>query len=224
MSKSGPAKVATTRSCLFAISLACTHDTRGGSVFECELLSDYVGMIVARFSGPNAAVLFANEAGGHRWQRVPPTERSGRRQSSTITVAVLPEATDQELDRLPESELEITTTRGGGPGGQNRNKVETCVMMRHKPTGLSVRCESERSQHANRKIAKAWLLAKINQRMAVASRSATDDLRRSQIGTGERSDKIRTVQEKNGIVVNHRTGRKIPVERYMKGDVGAISG
>ena len=90
------------RSCLCVISLAFTASMRGGSVFEYELLSDYVGMLVARFSGPRAAQLFSNEAGGHRWQRVPPTERNGRRQSSTVTVAVLPEATDAEIDLTME--------------------------------------------------------------------------------------------------------------------------
>ena len=104
------------------------------------------GCIVASINGPHVEQIFANESGGHRWQRIPPTERHDRVHTSTVTVAVLHEPTDGEL-RIPDSDLDITTTRGSGPGGQNRNKVESVIVIRHKPTGITVRVEDERSQH-----------------------------------------------------------------------------
>ncbi len=112
---------------------------RASTVFDLTLLEERDGFLSFQVEGPAATQVFGQEGGGHRWQRVPPTERRGRVHTSTITVAVLAVPTPQECALHPD-DLLITTTRGSGPGGQNRNKVETEVVVTHKPTGLQVRC------------------------------------------------------------------------------------
>jgi len=117
---------------------------------DLTLLEMRPGIAIFKASG-NTGV-FREESGGHRWQRVPPNERSGRVHTSTVTVAVLPVPTPQEF-KLNESDLEILACRGSGPGGQNRNKTSTAIQMRHKPSGLVVRSEGERSQFQNKQLA-----------------------------------------------------------------------
>ena len=174
-------------------------------------------MIVFRVSGDEAAPLFADESGGHRWQRIPPTERNGRVQTSTITVAVLPEPESFTAD-IPPSDLEWSTTRGSGPGGQNRNKVETCVVVKHIPTGLSVRCETERSQYRNRQLAFDLLRSRLQQREqdSLDSQRAAD--RKGQVGCGARGDKRRTIRVKDGVVKDHLTGKSWNYGRYVEGN------
>src|SRR5262245_27706860 len=133
-------------------STACTSRWPSGGAFEVELITQRDAILVFRAWGFNASGVFANESGGHRWQRIPPTERHGRVHTSTVTVAVLPEPAPQEVT-LNDKDLEFGTTRGSGPGGQNRNKVETVVVLKHKPSGIVVRCETERSQQRNRELA-----------------------------------------------------------------------
>jgi peptide chain release factor 1 len=161
-------------------------------------------------------VAFRHEYGGIRWQRVPPTEKRGRRHTSTITVAVLREPTALELS-LDPSELEWATTRGSGAGGQHRNKTESAVRLLHRPSGLSVRCESERSQYQNRATALALLRARLLQSRQQAQHDQQAQARRRQVGSGMRGDKGRTVSEQNDRVTDHRTGRSTSVSRYRKG-------
>jgi peptide chain release factor 1 len=179
-------------------------------------VEQYAGLTVLRVTGDGAKETFANESGGHRWQRVPPTERHGRRQTSTITVAVFDEPEAAEFSVLP-NDLQWETMRSGGHGGQNVNKVETAVRLTHRPTGLVVRAES-RSQYNSKKIALATLTARLHARAQEQKRSAEADARRQQIGGGQRGEKRRTINEKQGLVTDHVLGRKWRYADYVKGN------
>lgn len=211
----GPGKAETTRSCWYANRLPFTRRHVGGGVFDCEIADDRPGMIVLKVYGHGASQRFKPESGGHRWQRVPPTEKSGRVQSSTVTVAVMQVPASVSV-AVRESDCEIMTCRGSGPGGQKRNKTETAVQIRHKPSGLMVRCDQERSQQQNRVTAMANLAAKLHASASSSAQSSEREKRKCQVGSGERSDKIRTVQIKNGVVFSSG-GRKMRLADYMKG-------
>lgn len=199
-----------------------TARLRSGAVFDAEIVSEWDGLVVLRISGPQAVEKFSGESGGHRWQRIPKNQRSDKTHSSTVTVAVFPERAATAIS-VRESDCEVTTCRGSGPGGQLRNKTDSAVQVKHRPSGLIVRCETERSQQQNKATAFALLSARLNARHQAAATEAQRTDRLRQIGSGERSDKIRTVQMQNGQVVNHVTGRKANVERYLKGDIWCIA-
>lgn len=168
-------------------------------------------------SGNQAEETFKDEAGGHRIQRRPPTEKRDRVHTSTITVAVLPEPTEAQI-KIGPNDLEISTTRGSGPGGQNRNKVETCVIVKHKPTGLIVRCESERSQHQNRATAISLLRAKLYEAQCNQMQEDRSKQRAEMVGSGMRGDKRRTVRIQDGTVQDHITGKKWRYADYERGN------
>lgn len=155
------------------------------------------------------AVLAAGTAwaGGHRCQRVPPTERRGRTHTSTVTVAWMP-VPPSHRSSLRQADVEETHHHAGGPGGQHQNKTLSAVRLRHVPTGLIVDVRSERSQHQNR--ATAWSL--LSTRLAAGeheqSRIQRAGTRRQQLGTGQRGDKIMTWRWQDGWVTDHRSGRK----------------
>lgn len=190
---------------------------RSGGVFDVELVEDLPALVVFRVVGKGADDAFRDEAGGHRWQRVPPTEKRGRVQTSTVTVAVLSEPAEHVL-RLADRDLEWTTCRGSGAGGQHRNKTESAVQLVHRPTGLMVRCETERSQHQNRATALALLRARLwaaEQERRVGDVAAQ---RRAQVGAGMRGDKRRTIRVQDGVVTDHVTGKRWTFRDYERGD------
>lgn len=167
--------------------------------------------------GKHAVETFKDEPGGHRWQRVPPTEKQGRVQTSTITVAVLPEPTATQVV-LNERDLDFKFCRGSGAGGQHRNVTDSAVVLTHRPTGVVVRCESERSQHANKDTALAVLRARLWEvtQLALDGKRALD--RRAQIGSGMRGDKRRTIRVRDDVVNDHVTGRQWKFRAYARGD------
>lgn len=155
------------------------------------------------FRGMEIYKYFRFEIGVHRVQRVPATEKSGRVHTSTASVAILPIRKKVTVEINP-GDIEMELSRSGGAGGQNVNKVETAVRLIHKPTGLDVRCTSERSQLKNREKAMSILLAKIQQLKEAEEASKFSSDRKSQIGTGDRSEKIRTYNVLQDRVTDHR--------------------
>lgn len=170
-----------------------------------------------RVSGRGARETFANEAGGHRWQRVPPNEKHGRVHTSTVTVAVLEEPSEIELPRLDPRDLDISTCRASGNGGQNVQKTDSAVQIRHAPSGLIVRCETERSQAYNKATALAILRARLHDQLVRHAGAERADDRRRQIGSGQRGDKRRTIAVQRDSVVDHPTGRSWCFADYRRG-------
>lgn len=179
-------------------------------------MDERAGIAVIRVLGRGAAATFSQEAGGHRWQRVPPNERRGRVHTSTITVAVLSEPTEREVV-LHDADLEVTTMRGSGAGGQHRNVTDSAVRIRHLPTGVEVRCESERSQHQNKETALGVLRARLQEHWRVEAAGERADDRRRQVGSGMRGDKRRTIRTQDDSVVDHVTGRAWRYKDYVRG-------
>lgn len=173
-----------------------------------EILDTSEGHVVAKVVGKGVWEAFKREGGQHVVQRVPPTERSGRRQTSMISVAVLPLPPEKHYQPLPEKELTILFQTSGGPGGQHRNKSATAVRMKHEPTGLHVFINSERNQSQNRHEALRILTAKVNAIKNQKLLEAYGSLKKGQLGTGGRGNKIRTYNFIQNFAKDHITGAK----------------
>ena len=162
------------------------------------------------------------ESGVHRVQRVPETESQGRVHTSTVTVAVLPEAEDVEVE-INEKDLKIDTYRSGGAGGQHINKTESCIRITHLPTGIVVTCQDERSQIKNREKAMKVLKSRLYDYYNTKYRSDYAENRKSQIGTGDRSERIRTYNFPQNRVTDHRIGLTLySLDTFIMGDIGAM--
>jgi peptide chain release factor 1 len=175
--------------------------------------------VVLEIRGKGAYPRLKHESGVHRVQRVPVTESSGRIHTSTATVAVLPEAEDVEVEIRPE-DLEISVFRSSGPGGQSVNTTDSAVRIVHKPTGIKVECQEERSQLQNREKAMRYLRARLLQRAREEAAAKEAAARRQQVGTGERAEKIRTYNFPENRVTDHRV--KLTVHRLqdvLAGDI-----
>ncbi|MDA0735035.1 MAG: peptide chain release factor 1 [Chloroflexi bacterium] len=175
--------------------------------------------IVFEIQGKGAFSKLKHERGVHRVQRVPGTETQGRIHTSTATVAVLPEADEVEVNIGPD-DLRIDVYHSGGAGGQNVNKVATAIRIVHVPTGLVVVCQDERSQHKNKQKAMAMLRARLFEAEQQKHDAEISQSRKAQIGSAERSDKIRTYNYPQDRVTDHRISSSFhPVQRIMDGDL-----
>lgn len=162
------------------------------------------------------------ESGVHRVQRVPETETQGRIHTSTVTVAVLPEAEEVEIEINP-SDLQIDTYRSGGAGGQHVNKTESAIRITHLPTGLVVECQDERSQYKNKDKAMKVLRSRLYEMMQQQQNDAIASDRKAQVGTGDRSERIRTYNYPQGRVSDHRIGLTLyKIEQILNGDLDEI--
>lgn len=172
--------------------------------------------------GEGAYRHFMYESGVHRVQRVPETESGGRIHTSTITVAVLPETDDVEVDIRPE-DLSIDTFRSSGAGGQHINKTESAIRITHRPSGLVVECQDERSQHKNKDKAMRVLRSRLLDMERQKQQTAIADDRRSQVGTGDRSERIRTYNFPQSRVTDHRIGLTVyKLDAVLNGEVGLL--
>lgn len=216
-------------SSLFAAELALMYqnyvESRGWGWNKLdESVSDVGGYKDVSFEikGRDAYDALRYETGVHRVQRIPETEKNGRVHTSTVTVSVMPIRTNTKVT-IPASDLEFETSRSGGAGGQNVNKVETAVRVIHKPTGIAIRCTIERSQLKNKERAVQMLQAKLDQMAQEEDDRKHASEKKSQVGTGDRSEKIRTYNFPQDRVTDHRIRQSWHgLPKIMEGNLSPI--
>ena len=196
----------------FRVSLMSANETELGGFREVTFMVE----------GDGVYSRFKFESGVHRVQRVPETESQGRIQTSTATVAVLPEAEDVEIEINP-ADIIMESCKSSGAGGQHVNKTESAVRLTHKPTGIIIECQEERSQFKNRDKAMKMLKTKLyDMKMTEQNEKIASD-RKSQVGTGDRSERIRTYNYPQGRITDHRIGLTLfSLESFLNGNIGAM--
>ncbi len=217
-------------SCLFAAEMVRMYtrfaERHGFRVEPIDLSETELGGVkeaVFSIQGSGAYALMKYESGVHRVQRIPVTDATGKRQSSTVTVAVLPEAEEVELTIDP-GDLRIDTYRASGHGGQHINKTDSAVRITHLPTGLAVACQEQRSQLQNRERAMQLLRSRLLEQKRQESGAAYAENRRIQVGTGDRSERIRTYNFHEGRMSDHRIGLTVygAIGAIMDGDLDEV--
>ena len=199
--------------------------------WKMEVLSERSGdhggykEIIIRVEGRNVYAQLKFESGAHRVQRVPDTESQGRIHTSACTVAVMPEAEEVDQVEINKSDLRVDTYRASGAGGQHVNKTDSAVRITHIPSGVVVECQDERSQHKNRARAMSLLQAKLLTSAQDKQASETAETRRNLVGTGDRSDRIRTYNFPQGRMTDHRINLTLyKLDEVMEGELSAIIG
>ena len=196
----------------FKVSLMNANETELGGFKEVTFMIE----------GDGAYSRFKFESGVHRVQRVPETESQGRIQTSTATVAVLPEAEDVEVEINP-ADIIIESCKSSGAGGQHINKTESAVRLTHKPTGIVIECQEERSQFKNRDKALKMLKTKLYDMKVTEQNEKIASDRKNQVGTGDRSERIRTYNYPQGRITDHRIGLTLySLESFLNGNIGAM--
>jgi peptide chain release factor 1 len=194
------------------VEIMTHHATGGGGLKE----------IIAMISGQGAYSIFKYESGTHRVQRVPVTETQGRIHTSAVTVAVLPEAEEVEV-RIDPTEIKVDVYRSSGPGGQSVNTTDSAVRVTHLPTGLVVTCQDEKSQWKNKAKAMKVLRSRLLDRLVSERNEKRSEDRKSQVGSGDRSGRIRTYNFPQGRVTDHRIGLTLyRLDAVLQGDLDTI--
>ncbi|MBX3395984.1 MAG: peptide chain release factor 1 [Phycisphaerae bacterium] len=178
--------------------------------------------VVFNVKGDGVYTHFGYEAGGHRVQRVPLTETQGRIHTSAATVAVLPEIEETEININWEKDVLEHVSRAGGPGGQNVNKVSSAIKLEHIPTGITVSMRDEKSQHKNRAKARRILASRIKQHFDSIERAKRESARRTMIGSGDRSERIRTYNFPQNRCTDHRVNVNYSLEKVIRGELDEI--
>jgi peptide chain release factor 1 len=192
-----------------------------GIVFSLSVEYESSGIILLKACGKNAFALFKKETGGHRWQRIPPTEKRGKYQTSTITVAVFNSMPQNQI-HIKEEDVSWEYCRGRGKGGQRKNKKDTAVRLTHKATGIQVWCEDERSQAQNKRKALEKIHVILEKDLNSKTQNTQNDKRKDQIGNGERGDKVRTIRVRDNVVVNHANNKRIKYTKYLQGHIEGL--
>lgn len=190
-----------------------------------ERLGEHGGYkeVICRLSGTSVFSKLKFESGAHRVQRVPETESQGRVHTSAATVAILPEADEVEAVDINPSDLRIDTFRASGAGGQHVNKTDSAIRLTHIPTGIVVECQDERSQHKNRARAMSLLQSRLMNDQIAAQQAEESESRRLQVGSGDRSERIRTYNFPQGRLTDHRINLTLyKLEEILAGDLGQV--